>query len=135
MTKYSILKETASDCVLQESFLTIYDAESELNSYRSVDPDGLYFIEEHEAEEPEAIESESEPARAAGPIFYGRYFGEPFESLRPGVKVAVYSLEAWERERARPGKDFKILVCETGEGFFYASSESVEGLVGRRRIS
>lgn len=126
MVQYSILKETASGCVLQESFVAAYDAEKELASWRSLDPAGIYFIDEHEPEEPEY--SEPEPVSADAPLFSGRYVGEAFESLQPGIRVAAYALLEWERERVGSSADFKILIEESGPGFFYAGANEIDVL-------
>ena len=122
MVQYTILQETPNGCIPQESYLSRTDAEHELDSWRRLDPAGVYTLEESEYEDSDNDCS----AYADGPLFYGRYVGEPFESLQPGVKVAVYALEAWERKRVDAGIDFKILIYESGEGFFYASSDELE---------
>jgi hypothetical protein len=64
----------------------------------------------------------------ADALFCGSYSGEKsYGSLVPDATVVAYPLEPWERERSKG--DFKILVCETGEGFFYASADEVEVFV------
>jgi hypothetical protein len=65
-------------------------------------------------------------AERVDPLFGARYTGSAQGALVPGCLVDVYPLAAQERESADVHADFKVLVSESGEGFFYALSDELE---------
>lgn len=125
MIRYSIVQETEAGCILQESYLNQRDAEHELTTWRNLDPAGVYAIEESEYEE----SAEDRSTYADAPLFYGRYCGENCGTLIHGAKVAVYSLEGFEREHVDAAIDFKILLHESGDDlFFYVCANEIDVL-------